>query len=124
MTDASSASGFIEDRAAAQSQKNGWTRLASTYSLIRVELDARTLRVAPRSTIARWLIQGLGLDLVHAIPLDRILSAEHEGDQGQYGKVLVSFRDDAGNERRLRLYLQGWQRLLGALVARGVAVRG
>ena len=115
---------FTEDRAAAQSQKSAWTRMASTYSLIRVELRDRTLHVEPRSTIARWMVQGLGLDLAHRIPVDRILSAEHEGDWGRYGKVMLAFNTAGGQEQRLRLYLVGWRELIGALVAQGVAVRG
>ena len=66
---------FIESRAAAQSLKNFWTRMASTYGCIQVILSQNYLIIKPRRLVA-WLIDLLQLDLNHTILINQVHSIE------------------------------------------------
>jgi hypothetical protein len=74
---------FFEKHAAAQSLKNAWTRLASTYGCIMVVLSRGTLTIKPH-WYARWLISALGLDLSHEIPITKIRSVTEMGKWFSY----------------------------------------
>ena len=69
---------FLENHAAAQSLKNAWTRLASTYGCIMVVLSRGTLTIKPH-WFAGWLISPLGLDLCHETPITKIRSVTEMG---------------------------------------------
>jgi len=81
---------FFEHHAAAQSLKNAWTRLASTYGCMMVLLSRETLTIKPH-WFAKWLIILLCLDLCHEIPLVNIRSVEEKGKWFSYGKAELDF---------------------------------
>jgi hypothetical protein len=94
---------FFESAAAAQSLKNAWTRMASTYKCMEVRLTRSQLCIKPRWFVG-GLIKLLGLDLHHTIATDRIRSVESREKWFNYGKVRIRFeRDNA--ECEILLYL-------------------
>lgn len=95
---------FVEKTAAAQSLKNRWTRMASTYGCMVIRLDRDNLTIKPRLLIG-WLIKLLCLDLHHIVPRDQIRSAENRGKWLNYGKVEICFAKE-GSEHRILLYLK------------------
>ena len=96
---------FLEPFAAAQSLKNVWTRLASTYGCIMIVLSRETLTIKPH-WFARWLISLLCLDLYHEIPITNIRSATEKGKWFSYGKVELHFVTIDGENRRILLYMK------------------
>jgi hypothetical protein len=96
---------FFEDHAAAQSLKSVWTRLASTYGCIRVVLSRKKLMVKPHWYV-KWLINLLGLDLSHEIPITNISAVTEVGKWFSYGKVELRFETEEGEDRRILLYLK------------------
>ena len=107
---------FLEPHAAATSLKSGWTRLASTYSSIRVKLAGGVLEIRPRwyiSALARLLL----LDLHHRIPVDAIRAVEETGTWHSHSKVDVTYRRPDGEERTVRLYLRKGRELIDVLEA-------
>ncbi|NOZ84746.1 MAG: hypothetical protein GXP49_00505 [Deltaproteobacteria bacterium] len=113
---------FIEETAAAQSMKNAWTRLASTWRMIHVEIGDSNLTIRPNSWLTDLLIKTFFFDLDHCIPLKNVLSARHEGDWVNYGKVVVSFRKDSGLKQEIRLYLKDCRHFLDVLEGENIAV--
>jgi hypothetical protein len=95
---------FFETNAAAQSLKNLWTRMASTYKCMQIKLTERQLTIRPLVIIG-WLCKLLGLDLYHTIPVNRIRAVEDNGKWLGYGKVRVQFERD-GAENGILLYLK------------------
>jgi len=95
---------FCEHYAAAQSLKNAWTRLASTYGCMMVVLSGKTLIIKPH-WFAGWLIYLLGLDLCHEIPVTNIRKVTETGVWSKYGKVELHFRSAEGQDKRVLLYL-------------------
>lgn len=107
---------FLEVDAAAQSLKSGWTRLASTYKSVRVELTEGVLEIQPRwyiSALARLLL----LDLHHRIPVDAISAVEETGTWYSHRKVEVTYRRSDGQERTVRLFLRKGTEFIAALEA-------
>jgi len=104
---------FFEHYAAAQSLKNAWTRLASTYGCIMVVLSRETLTIKPH-WFARWLISLLGLDLCYEIPITNIRGVTETGKWSSYGKVEVDFVTVDGKHRRILLYLKKHREFVGA----------
>jgi len=96
---------FVERYAAAESLKNFWTRMASTYGCIGVVLTREKLTIEPHWYV-KWLIVVLGLDLCHEIPVISIRGAMESGKWGGYGKVEVHFVTTDGKHRRILLYLK------------------
>jgi hypothetical protein len=96
---------FFESNAAAQSQKNNWTRLASTFGCISIALSKDMLIVKPH-WFAIWMITALGLDLNHEIPVSQIKGVTQTGNWFGYGMVEVDFMTDANESRTLLLYLK------------------
>ena len=99
---------FVEKTAAAQSLKNRWTRLASTYGCIMVVLSRRTLTIRPH-WFAKWLIRPLGLDLCHEIPVTNIRNLTEMGKWFSYGKVELHFDTSEGEDRRILLYMKKYR---------------
>jgi len=95
---------FVESSAAAQSQKNLWTRMASTYGCMQICLTREHLIIKPRWFIG-WLIKLLGLDLFHVVPTSRIQKVERSGRWFNAEKILVSFKKN-GSEHKILLYLK------------------
>ncbi len=95
---------FYETNAAAQSLKNAWTRMASTYKCVQISLTQKQLTIRPLPIIG-WLTKLLGLDLYHIIPANRIRAAEDSGKWFGYGKIQVQFQRD-GADHGLLLYLK------------------
>jgi hypothetical protein len=95
---------FFEPSAAAQSLKNFWTRMASTYKCMSVRLTREQLIIKPRWFIG-WMIKLLGLDLYHIVPNNEIKSVERRGKWFHYGKVQVRYNKD-GADRSILLYLK------------------
>ena len=95
---------FCEHHAAAQSLKSAWTRLASTYGCLMIALSRKTLTIKPH-WFARWLINLLGLDLCHEIPVTNIREVTELGAWFKYGKVELHFRSTEGQDKRIILYL-------------------
>ena len=96
---------FFEHHAAAQSLKNTWTRLASTYGCIMVVLSRKNLLIKPH-WYARWLLSLLCLDLNHEIPITNIRGVAEMGNWFNHGKVELRFDTIGGEERKIFLYLK------------------
>ncbi len=105
---------FNERRAAARSLKNGWTRLASTYSCMEIVLTGEQLIIRPHR-LACLLIRLLCLDLVHRIPLARIQGVVELGRWSKYGMVEIHFTTIEGDSRKIILYLKDDQRFVEVL---------
>lgn len=104
---------FVEKTAAAQSLKNHWTRMASTYGCMVIRLDRENLTIKPRPIIG-WLIKLLCLDLHHIVLRDQIRSAVNRGKWLNYGKVEICFEKE-GSEHRILLYLKKHEEFLEKL---------
>ena len=102
---------FSESYTAAQSLKNTWTRLASTYGCIMVVLSRETLKIKPH-WFAKWLISPLCLDLNHEIPITNIRSATEMGKWFSYGKVELHFVTIDGESRRILLYMKKYHEFI------------
>jgi len=107
---------FFEPHTAAQSQKNAWTRLASTYSCMMITLTAEKLTIKPH-WYASPLVRLLGLDLIHEIPVTDIENLTESGMSAGYGKVDLKFRAGDGNERTILLFLKNHARFIEAVKA-------
>jgi hypothetical protein len=105
---------FFEYYAAAQSLKNVWTRLASTYGCIMIVLSRETLTIKPH-WFAKWLISLLGLDLSHEIPITNIGGATEMGRGFNYGKVELHFVTANGENRRILLFMKKYREFLDTL---------
>ena len=99
---------FLEHHAAAQSLKNVWTRLASTYGCIMVILSRKNLVIKPH-WFARWLINLLGLDLNHEIPITNIRGVVEMGKWFSYGIVELRFKTVGGEDRKILLYMKKYR---------------
>ena len=102
---------FSEHHAAAQSLKNAWTRLASTYGCMMVVLYRNKLMIKPHWYV-RWLINLLGLDLCHEIPITNIKGVMEVGKWFSYGKVEVRFNTVAGEDRSILLYMKKYSEFI------------
>ncbi len=96
---------FCEYHAAAQSLKNGWTRLASTYGCMMIVLSGNRLLIKPH-WFAGWLITLLCLDLNHEISISDIRDVKKTGKWFSYSKVEIHFRSTDGTDKRVLLYLK------------------
>ena len=96
---------LIENYAAAQSMKNGWTRLASTYGCMMIVLSRKKLMIKPHWFVI-WLICLLRLDLCHEIPLESIRKVEEIGRWYSYGKVELRFQVSKEKDRKIILYMK------------------
>jgi hypothetical protein len=96
---------FFEHHAAAQSLKSAWTRLASTYGCIMIVLSRKKL-IIKSHWFVRWLINLLGLDLSHEIPITNIKGVIEMGTWLRYGKVELRFETIEGEDRRILLYMK------------------
>ena len=105
---------FLETHAAAQSMKNAWTRMASTYQCIQVALTRDLLIVRPHWLIG-WIIFLLRLDLHHKIPIEQIKSIKSKGSWFGYDKVEVVFSGSSDSENRVLLYLKRHEEFLSKL---------
>jgi hypothetical protein len=105
---------FFESNAAAQSQKNGWTRLASTYGCMSIILSKDVLTIKPH-WFALWMITALGLDLNHEIPVSQITDVTQTGSWFGYSLVEVDFRTDANENRTILLYLKNDRQFIKAI---------
>ena len=105
---------FLEKHAAAQSMKNAWTRMASTYRCIQVALTKDLLIVRPHWLIG-WIIFLLRLDLHHTIPIEQIKSIKSKGSWYSYDKVEVVFRGNSDSESKILLYLKKHEEFLSKL---------
>jgi len=92
---------FDEKFAAAQSLKNRWTRLASTYGCIHISLDSEKLIIKPH-WFARWIIALLNLDLSYEIPISQIKNIANLGSSFGFVQLKISF---VQNERAGDLFL-------------------
>jgi hypothetical protein len=102
---------FSESYAAAQSLKNAWTRLASTYGCMKIVLYREMLTIKPH-WFAKWLISPLALDLCHEIPITNIIGAKEMGKWFSYGKVELHFVTKDGESRRILLYMKKYHKFL------------
>ena len=96
---------FYEHYAAAQSLKNVWTRLASTYGCMKIVLSRKMLVIKPHWFV-KWLISLLHLDLCHEIPIASIRGVMEVGEWFNYGKVELHFQTLEGKDRKILLYLK------------------
>ncbi|MBW1728447.1 MAG: hypothetical protein JRH13_00015 [Deltaproteobacteria bacterium] len=102
---------FFEPYAAAQSLKNAWTRLASTYGCIMIVLSRETLIIKPH-WFARWILSLLALDLNHEILTNNIKGITEVGKWFSYGKVELHFVTVEGADRRIWLYMKKYQEFI------------
>lgn len=105
---------FSESYAAAQSLKNAWTRLASTYGCMTIVLSRETLTIKPH-WFAGWLISPLALDLCHGIPITNIKGATEMGKWFSYGKIELHFVTIDGESRRILLYMKKYHEFINTL---------
>jgi hypothetical protein len=96
---------FCEHYAAAQSMRSAWTRLASTFGCMMIQLTRGTLTIKPH-WFATWPIRLLRLDLRHEIPIGKIRRILEVGKWAGYGKVEVQFRAADGKDRTVLLFLR------------------
>ena len=96
---------FCEHYAAAQSLKNAWTRLASTYGCIMIVLSPKTLTIKPH-WFAKWLISLLRLDLCHEIPITSIIAIIEKGEWSNYGKVELHYQTVERKDQKILLYMK------------------
>ena len=96
---------LCEYYAAAQSLKNVWTRLASTYGCMMIVLSRKTLMIKPH-WFAKWLISLLHLDLCHEIPITRIRGVKEIGRWSSYGKVELHFQTVEDKDQKILLYMK------------------
>ncbi len=96
---------FSESYAAARSLKSAWTRMASTYGCMMVQLSRETLTIKPH-WYARWITGLLGLDLCHEIPLSNIRFVAERGKWFSRGKIELHFAATGGEEGKILLYLK------------------
>lgn len=99
---------FYEHYAAAQSMKNAWTRLASTYGCMMIVLTPKTLTIKPHWH-AIWLIRALHLDLYHEIPNAKIKGVIEIGKWLSYGKVELHFQAGEGKGQKIMLYMKKYR---------------
>ncbi len=102
---------FLEHHAAAQSMKNAWTRLASTYGCMMVVLSQKTLTINPH-WFAKWLISLLGLDLSHEIPITNIRRVTEMGKWFSYGKIELHFETLEGGDKKILLYMKNYREFM------------
>jgi len=102
----------------AQSQKNLWTRMVSTWKCVYVRLTPELLSVGLHGPMGA-LVAPFGPDLDHGIPLHRIRRVElGPRSVPGHGEVSVTFDLQQG-QRELLLYLRGadeFARLLQSVV--------
>ena len=96
---------FSEHYAAAQSMQSAWTRMASTFGCMMIQLTRQTLTIKPH-WFASWPIGLLHLDLHHEIPVARIGRVLEVGKWAGYGKVEVHFQTANGKDRTLLLFMK------------------
>jgi hypothetical protein len=102
---------FFEHHAAAQSLKSAWTRLAGTYGCIMIVLSRKKL-IIKSHWFVRWLINLLGLDLSHEIPITNIKGVTEMGKWRRYGKVELCFETMEGEDRRLLLCMKKYREFI------------
>ena len=102
---------FFEPYAAAQSLKNVWTRLASTYGCIMVVLSREMLTIKPH-WFAKWLISLLDLDLCHEIPITKIRDVTEIGKWFRYGKVELHYVTIDGENQKILLFLKKYREFI------------
>ena len=102
---------FCEHYAAAQSLKNAWTRLASTYGCMKIILFPKILIIKPH-WFAKWLISLLRLDLCHEIPITNILGAIEMGKWSHYGKVELQFQTVDNQNQKILLYMKKYSEFI------------
>ncbi len=102
---------FLEHHAAAQSMKNAWTRMASTYGCMMVVLSQKTLTINPH-WFANWLISPLGLDLSHEIPITNIRRVTEMGKWFSYGKIELHFETLEGEDKKILLYMKNYREFM------------
>ena len=99
---------FCEYYAAAQSLKNVYTRLASTYGCMMIVLSPEALIIKPH-WYAKWLIRLLHLDLFHEIPITNIRGVREVGKWSSYGKVELHFQTAEGKDQKILLYMRKYR---------------
>jgi hypothetical protein len=104
---------FSESAAAAKSLRSWWTRMAATYQCIDVQLTRSHLAVTPRRLVG-WVIDLLGFDLRHRVPVERIVAVRDEGEWLGHRKVSLTF-ERHGGRGELLLYLRRGGELIAAL---------
>ncbi len=102
---------FQEKYAMAQSQKNVWTKLVSTWKCIAVSLSSTHLQVRLHGLFG-LLVKPFGADLEHTVPLISVISAEIKGRLMGYDEISIVFNLPSGGERELLLYLKRGEEFL------------
>ena len=105
---------FQEKYAMAESQKNAWTKMNSTWKCIAISLTSSHLYVKLHG-IFGCLVIPFGADLNHAIPVTDIRSAEKRKNVLGYTEISVIFSLQSGGERELLLYLKRGEEFLNLL---------
>ncbi|MCK5065380.1 MAG: hypothetical protein KAQ97_08860 [Candidatus Fermentibacteraceae bacterium] len=105
---------FQERYAMAQSQKNPWTKMVSTWKCINVSLTSIHLHVKLHGLFG-WLVKPFGADLDHVIPIIDIRSIENRKNVLGYTEISVVFDLQSGGERELLLYLKRGEEFLNLL---------
>lgn len=105
---------FQEKYAMAESQKNAWTKMISTWKCITISLTSTHLYVKLHG-IFGWLIIPFRADLDHAVPISDIRSAEKRKNVIGYDEISVVFSLQSGGERELYLYLKRGEEFLNLL---------
>ncbi len=100
----------------ARSNYSLWTKGASTAGCVYVKVTRRHLTIKCHWFLD-WLINGMGLDLNHVIPLTRVLSVKKTDKPHLIYKdtVFLEYRDDAGQRQSLELYMNKADEFLSSI---------
>lgn len=102
---------FCEHHAAAQSLRSAWTRLASTYGCMKIELFPDMLIIKPH-WFAKWLISLFRFDLCHEIPITNIIDVLETGKWAGYGKVELKFLSMDDLDQKILLYMKKYSEFI------------
>lgn len=105
---------FQERYAMAQSQKNLWTKLVSTWKCVEVSLSSMHVRVRLHGLFG-LLVKPFGADLDHLIPVAAVVSASKRRAFMGYDEISLAFNLPEGGERELLLYLKRGEEFLAML---------
>ncbi|MBN2586092.1 MAG: hypothetical protein JXA64_05700 [Candidatus Fermentibacteraceae bacterium] len=105
---------FQERYAMAQSQKNVWTKMVSTWKCIVVSLSSTNLQIGLHGLFG-LLVKPFGADLEHTVPLTCVISAEKKGRLIGYDEISLVFSLPSGGRRELLLYLKRGEEFLSLL---------
>lgn len=105
---------FQERYAMAQSQKNIWTKMVSTWKCVEVNLSPSHLQTRLHG-IFGLIVKPFLADLDHLIPVPDIVSAVNKRKYMGYDEISLVFTLPSGGKRELLVYLKRGEEFLTLL---------